>query len=66
MTTPCSNASCPSLPYQQCIQSTERNFPMKKKFVTTYTRNTLHEKTELLQKRQISIGGFGIPLCKLL
>ena len=39
---------------------------MKKKFVTTYTGNTLHEKTELLQKRQISNGGFGIPLYKLL
>ena len=38
----------------------------KRKFITIYARSTLHEKTELLQERQIWLGRLSIPLCKLL
>ena len=43
----------------------ERNILKNRKFATLYVRSTLHEKTELLQKRQFWVSRLSIPLCKL-
>ena len=58
----------PSLPCPTMYTRHKKKYPMKRndKFVTTYARNTLHEKTELLQEGQIWLGILSIPLCKLL
>ena len=61
MTTPRSKSPQPKPPKPQCLQSTEKNIPMKRKFVSTYACNTLHEKTEFLQEHQIWLGRLSIP-----
>ena len=42
-----------------------KKYPTKRKFATTYARNTSHEKTEPLRKRQILLGCLSISLCTL-